>query len=137
MNWEKVHWCRHDWSPRYLQLGRCSMPNCVWAERHCLKCGVYEMECGCGFCNGLSGIPHARRLKLARRLCKPDTNLLPRTTARPEGPHESVPAQPAGWDSSERRIITGQQWQRRRARWRGPRATGKQRHQPTTGRRGK
>jgi len=66
MDWDKVENCNHEWSS-YYDAGSCPTPYCSWSEKRCEKCGVYEIECGCGFENGLSG---ESRKKAMRRLMK-------------------------------------------------------------------
>jgi len=54
--WDKVDNCDHkNLSPNYLQLIGCDTPYCSGDEVHCLDCGVYISECGCGANNGMSG----------------------------------------------------------------------------------
>lgn len=54
--WEKAHKCSHEnLSPDYLGCTTCSTPYCSIVETHCLDCGVFISECGCGANNGMSG----------------------------------------------------------------------------------
>jgi len=42
--------CIHEWTD-YYDAGFCPTPYCSWHEKHCRKCGIYEVICGCGFFN--------------------------------------------------------------------------------------
>jgi hypothetical protein len=54
--WKKVLKCEHEHlSEDYCEIFRCGTPYCSGDEVHCLDCGVYISECGCGFENGMSG----------------------------------------------------------------------------------
>lgn len=57
MNWKKVNKCKHKWSDNYVWAGTCLTPFCEWTEQFCVKCRVYQVTCGCGFENRLSGEP--------------------------------------------------------------------------------
>ncbi|MCK9371422.1 hypothetical protein M0R04_16020 [Candidatus Dojkabacteria bacterium] len=60
--WVKVEQCNHEnLSPFYLSGGRCDTPYCTVYEYHCLDCGVYISECGCGTNCGLDGWSWHRR----------------------------------------------------------------------------
>ena len=67
--WDKVYacgsseWGEHVWDGDYYDHGTCGTPYCSWTERRCVRCKVYEVLCGCGFMNGLSGWPMKRLLK--------------------------------------------------------------------------
>jgi len=54
--WDKVSKCKHkNLSPNYLEYVECGTPLCQGYESHCLDCGAYITECGCGFVSGISG----------------------------------------------------------------------------------
>lgn len=53
--WDKVKDCKHEPNDKYLKLINCSTPYCSGYEWHCKHCGVFIIECGCGFCNSMSG----------------------------------------------------------------------------------
>lgn len=59
--WDKVRECKHKnlW-PCYSAYVSCGTPYCSGHEYHCKDCKAYVTECGCGFCNGLSGWPWSR-----------------------------------------------------------------------------
>lgn len=68
--WERVKKCKHNnISPNYLEDAGCCMSDMGShsAEYHCLDCGVYISECGCGCSTGLSGWPKKRWDNLVRR----------------------------------------------------------------------
>jgi hypothetical protein len=67
MNLKKANRCKHKWSPNYHDGGSCETPYCQWGESHCLKCGVYEITCLCGFCSGMSGEPRKRAERRNRK----------------------------------------------------------------------
>ena len=59
--WERVGNCEHkNLSPNYLEYIYCSTPYCSGHEVHCLDCGAYISECGCGCNNGISGWSNKR-----------------------------------------------------------------------------
>ena len=61
--WDKVLKCEHkNLDPNYYEHVSCGTPYCSGHETHCLDCGVYISECGCGFNNGMSGWPYRRRV---------------------------------------------------------------------------
>ena len=61
INWEKVYDCKHEnHYSNYYAGGGCATPYCDWSEYHCRDCGVFIMECGCGFMNGISGWSYAK-----------------------------------------------------------------------------
>lgn len=61
--WNKVVKCEHKrLSPNYLEYIPCDTPYCTGYESHCLDCGIYISECGCGSNAGLSGWPYKRCL---------------------------------------------------------------------------
>jgi hypothetical protein len=63
--WEKVEKCDHkNLSPDYCETLYCSTPYCNSYETHCLDCGVFITQCGCGCENGMSGWPDKRYRKL-------------------------------------------------------------------------
>jgi len=53
--WDKVNECKHANLSDYLVPIYCGTPYCTGMETHCLDCGVYISECGCGADNGMSG----------------------------------------------------------------------------------
>jgi len=60
--WDKVLKCKHEnLNPNYYEDIYCPTPYCSGYETHCLDCGVYISECGCGYNNGMSGWPYRRR----------------------------------------------------------------------------
>ena len=64
--WYKVKHCKHEHlSPDYNPIVHCWTPYCTASESHCLDCGVYIRECGCGSENGLSGWSVKRHRKEA------------------------------------------------------------------------
>jgi len=66
--WDKVMKCEHKrLSPNYLESYGCGTPYCSAWETHCLDCGVYITECGCGSWNGLSGWPERRHRSVRHR----------------------------------------------------------------------
>lgn len=66
--WKKVRKCKHEHlSEDYYELLHCGTPYCTGYESHCLDCGVYIGECGCGFNNGVSGWSHSRHLTEERK----------------------------------------------------------------------
>lgn len=66
--WEKVSKCKHEnLSPDYCETVSCGTPYCKGSEVHCLDCGVYITECGCGCCNGMSGWPESRWITYYRK----------------------------------------------------------------------
>jgi hypothetical protein len=66
--WDKVYVCKHEnKSPFYLGGGSCGTPYCSIYEYHCLDCGVYISECGCGSNNGLDGWSSRRRMNWERK----------------------------------------------------------------------
>ena len=64
--WGKVEKCNHDWDDNYCEFVYCPTPYCSGTEIHCLKCDVFKVECGCHFCDGLSGWPNQRWQKFYR-----------------------------------------------------------------------
>jgi len=59
--WDKVLKCKHEnLDPNYYEYIGCPTPYCSGSEVHCLDCGVFISECGCGYNNGMSGWPHKR-----------------------------------------------------------------------------
>ena len=57
--WDKVYACEHkNLSPNYSEYIYCGTPYCSGSEEHCLDCGAYIQECGCGYNNGMSGWSH-------------------------------------------------------------------------------
>lgn len=58
--WYKVKHCKHEHISDYFETVPCWTPYCEGSEFHCLDCGVYIRECGCGSENGLSGWPAKR-----------------------------------------------------------------------------
>lgn len=65
--WNKVGRCKHkNLSPDYCGNVYCTTPYCNGNETHCLDCGVFISECGCGCNNGLSGWSYKRH-KASRR----------------------------------------------------------------------
>ena len=66
--WNRVAKCEHKHlSPNYLEFIPCGTPHCLASESHCLDCGAYITECGCGFNNGVSGWSHKRYLAERRK----------------------------------------------------------------------
>ena len=66
--WNRVDRCSHAHiSPDYLVSVRCSTPYCDGQEIHCLDCGVFISECGCGAEDGMDGWSNARRAKQERQ----------------------------------------------------------------------
>ena len=66
--WDKVMACEHKrLSPDYLVPIPCGTPYCDGYESHCLDCGAYISECGCGANNGISGWPHKRHYAESRK----------------------------------------------------------------------
>ena len=66
--WDKVEKCDHkNLEPNYYKNVPCGTPYCYGRETHCLDCGVYITECGCGFNNGMSGWPDRRHRRLWRK----------------------------------------------------------------------
>lgn len=66
--WDKVLKCKHEnLNPNYLQFIPCSTPYCSGNEVHCMDCGVYISECGCGYNNGMSGWPYQRHEVISRK----------------------------------------------------------------------
>lgn len=53
--WDKVSKCQHEFYDNYSCDIGCGTPYCHGFEYHCKKCKAYITECGCGFCNGISG----------------------------------------------------------------------------------
>jgi hypothetical protein len=54
--WERVYKCKHkNMNPNYSESVSCWTPYCSGWEEHCLDCGVFITECGCGFLSGKSG----------------------------------------------------------------------------------
>lgn len=41
--------------PNYIEIWHCETPYCQVTEYHCKDCGMFIMECGCGYNNGISG----------------------------------------------------------------------------------
>lgn len=65
--WDKVEKCKHErLSPNYCPNVHCSTEYCSGHEVHCLDCGVYISECGCGCECGMSGWPKKRNDKRRR-----------------------------------------------------------------------
>ena len=59
--WDKVMKCKHEnLSPDYCEYIPCGTPYCSGCEEHCLDCGVYISNCGCGSNYGMSGWPEKR-----------------------------------------------------------------------------
>ena len=59
--WDKVLKCKHEnLSPSYCEHISCGTPYCGGSEYHCLDCGIYISECGCGYNNGMSGWSNRR-----------------------------------------------------------------------------
>jgi len=59
--WDKVLKCKHEnLDPNYYEYIGCPTPYCSGSETHCLDCGVFISECGCGYNNGMSGWSHKR-----------------------------------------------------------------------------
>ena len=59
--WDKVMKCKHEnLSSNYCEPIYCGTPYCEGSEVHCLDCGVYICECGCGVNSGMSGWPMKR-----------------------------------------------------------------------------
>ena len=66
--WMRSVGCEHaNLSPNYLESVSCETPYCRGWETHCLDCGAYIIECGCGFCTGFSGWPDSRHRKLRQK----------------------------------------------------------------------
>ena len=66
--WEKVKECKHEnLSLNYYEFIYCETPHCKGSESHCLDCGVYISECGCGCNNGMSGWSQKRRSRLCQK----------------------------------------------------------------------
>jgi len=54
--WDRVEKCEHEnLSPEYFIALGCGTPYCSGEEIHCLDCGVFIQECGCGYLTGMSG----------------------------------------------------------------------------------
>ncbi len=53
--WDKVSKCKHEPNNNYLKIIHCGTPYCEANEWHCKHCGAFITECGCGFCNSISG----------------------------------------------------------------------------------
>jgi len=65
--WEKVYKCEHTNRSNYMGGGVCSTPYCGLYEYHCLDCGVYISEYGCGSNSGLDGWSWKRRMTHERK----------------------------------------------------------------------
>jgi len=66
--WDRVLECKHEnLSPDYYEYVSCGTPYCGGSEVHCLDCGVYMVECGCGCNNGMGGWPYKRHLRQQRK----------------------------------------------------------------------
>jgi len=60
--------CNHEnKSGNYFEEWHCETPYCQVFEWHCLDCGVYVTECGCGYNNGMSGWSRHRRQSFRRK----------------------------------------------------------------------
>jgi hypothetical protein len=66
--WDKVEKCKHEnISPDYLGGVSCDTPYCRGKETHCLDCGVFISDCGCGSNDGMSGWSWLRWLRYWRK----------------------------------------------------------------------
>lgn len=66
--WERTQGCKHEnLSPNYLEFVGCGTPYCCGWETHCLDCGAFIIECGCGFLTSISGWPESRHRKIRRK----------------------------------------------------------------------
>ncbi len=74
--WDKVFKCNHkNKEPNYLENVNCATPFCNGDETRCADCGVFMTECGCGYCNGLSGwSEHRHRQKEFKEVMERHTN---------------------------------------------------------------
>jgi len=73
MEWDEIWKCEHEWG-NYFDMGRCGTPYCSWDEKRCIKCRVYETECGCGFENGLSREPRKKTINRYLKKCRRKNN---------------------------------------------------------------
>ena len=66
--WDRALACKHESiSPNYYVSFGCGTPYCRGYQSHCLDCGVYISECGCGFNNGMSGWSHLREKRFREK----------------------------------------------------------------------
>jgi hypothetical protein len=70
--WDKVASCNHEFCDNYIYYVSCGTPHCQGVEYRCKKCKAYVTECGCGYCNGISGWPEKRyrKMRLKKQLKK-------------------------------------------------------------------
>lgn len=65
--WRKALNCNHEWSD-YEYTKKCTgAEQCILRELRCIKCGMYDVTCDCGFSNRLSGEPIKKSLRRERK----------------------------------------------------------------------
>jgi hypothetical protein len=60
----------HDFYPNYLAFLYCGTDYCTGYEKHCMDCGWFISECGCGSCNGASKISDKAEKAIKKRKIK-------------------------------------------------------------------